>query len=377
MIYTFFTLGIFESLFLALILIFKKNKSISDNILAFSFIIISINIFFSFLECFNQEHQFKYSFLINISSPLVMLHGPFLWLYTKSQTTPRFRLKLKYLLQLISFFIIFIYHYFAFYRHSANEKIIMAKTESFVHTYIYQFLLVCMIIVIFSYLIICIKLITKYGKTLEKYFSNKSNIDMKWLKLVIVGAMITYIVVYILIISNEFYHFTTFKTSEAIGYCLASILIFTWGFFGIRQTQVFSSFNFIINDNTVVVHEEKDETLNHLLNIMSVQKLYLDPDLTIAKLSEISNLTITQVSFLLNSKLNKTFFDFVNSYRIEEFKKQLRIKENKKLTILGIAFNCGFNSKATFNRVFKTYLHITPKEYKLSLEESETSFLKN
>jgi AraC-like DNA-binding protein len=368
MIYTFFTLGIFESFFLATILFFKKNKSLPDNLLALSFVIIGINILFSCLECFNKDHNFAYPFLINISSPLVMLHGPLLWYYSKSQTTPKFHFRLKNIIHFVPFIILLVYHYLAFYRHSPAEKVEMAKTESFVHTFIYQFLLVFMIIVIFSYLISCIIILNKHKKNIENYFSNKSKIDMHWLKLVIFGAMFTYIVVYTLIILNEYYHFTTFKTSEAIGYCMATILVFIWGFYGIQQTQIFSSFKIgYFEDDKVEMSDNKDEDVNKLLMVMKTSKPFLDPELTIAKLSEISVVPVTKLSIILNSKFNKTFFDFVNTYRIEEFKTQLQKPENNNLTLLGISYNCGFNSKATFNRVFKNYLHITPKAYKSSI----------
>jgi AraC-like DNA-binding protein len=213
-------------------------------------------------------------------------------------------------------------------------------------------------------------MLNQHEKTIEKYFSNKSKINMQWLKLVIFGAMFTYIIIYILIFANEYYHFTTFKTSEAIGYCLGSILIFIWGFYGIRQTQIFTSYNDIVADNIKTEKfDNKDETMNLLLQVINSKKPYLDPELTIAKLSEMSGLPVNHVSYLLNTKFNKTFFDFINFYRIEEYKTQVRNPENNNLTLLGISFNCGFNSKATFNRVFKNYLNMTPKAYKSSIEK--------
>ena len=57
------------------------------------------------------------------------------------------------------------------------------------------------------------------------------------------------------------------------------------------------------------------------------------------------------------------FNDFINTYRVEEVKKAFDNGEHKKTTLLGIAYDCGFNSKATFNRAFKKNAGFSPKEY--------------
>jgi AraC-like DNA-binding protein len=175
-------------------------------------------------------------------------------------------------------------------------------------------------------------------------------------------------VTYIVIITNEFYHFTSFKNSEAIGYCLATFLILILGFYGIKQTQIFTSTNNPVGD--LYLSEEiplEENSADNLIRIMEVKKPYLDPELNISRLSEVTGLTVIQLSSLLNNTLHTSFFDFINKYRVEEFKKQVHNPANKNLTLLGIGLNCGFNSKATFNRVFKNLMHITPKEYKEGL----------
>jgi AraC-like DNA-binding protein len=204
--------------------------------------------------------------------------------------------------------------------------------------------------------------------------------------LVFFGALLTYVVTYAIIIANEFYHFTTFKFSEAIGYCLATILISILGFYGIKQTQIFTSYN-INSFNTAkrlplpVVHDDAvAESVSLITKVMQSERPYLDPELTLKKLAELTRFSEFELSSLLNNEFQKNFFDFVNSYRIEEFKTQLTDPSNKNLTLLGVALNCGFNSKATFNRVFKNYTQLTPKAYKQKIEcetlprESETPF---
>jgi AraC-like DNA-binding protein len=69
------------------------------------------------------------------------------------------------------------------------------------------------------------------------------------------------------------------------------------------------------------------------------------------------------ISFILNNHLHNNFYDFVNAYRIEEVKNKLNDPALKYLTLLGIALDSGFNSKTTFNRVFRQVTGITPTEF--------------
>ena len=96
---------------------------------------------------------------------------------------------------------------------------------------------------------------------------------------------------------------------------------------------------------------------------MQEEKLYLQPELN---LSDIVNRLKTNISILsgvVNSAFGKNFNDFVNEYRVNEFKERIYLPENKNITLLGIAFDCGFNSKATFNRAFKKFTGKSPKDF--------------
>lgn len=96
---------------------------------------------------------------------------------------------------------------------------------------------------------------------------------------------------------------------------------------------------------------------------MESEKLYLDPDLTVAKFADHISLNSRQVSSILNQYLQKGFSEFVNEYRVNEVKHRLLASENQHMTISGIALDCGFNSQATFQRVFKLLTQMTPKEF--------------
>ncbi|MCK5455567.1 MAG: AraC family transcriptional regulator, partial [Melioribacteraceae bacterium] len=73
---------------------------------------------------------------------------------------------------------------------------------------------------------------------------------------------------------------------------------------------------------------------------------------------------------VINTKTGMNFFDFINRYRIEEVKKEIIKPENDNLTLLAVAMDVGFNSKSSFNTLFKKYVGLTPSKYRDSLKSN-------
>jgi len=82
-------------------------------------------------------------------------------------------------------------------------------------------------------------------------------------------------------------------------------------------------------------------------------KPYLNPDLNLPQLATELGISIHYLSQVINEHFRLNFFDFVNRYRIEAFKERIADPRYRNFSLLGIAFECGFNSKSTFNRIFK------------------------
>ncbi|GAB2519439.1 helix-turn-helix domain-containing protein [Spirosoma aerophilum] len=105
------------------------------------------------------------------------------------------------------------------------------------------------------------------------------------------------------------------------------------------------------------------KAIDVLTHAMQMDKLYLDPELTVEKVGRHVQLTPKTVSFVLNQHVQKSFNAFVNDYRIEAVKQQLTNPANEYLTLTGIALECGFNSQATFQRAFKQATGQSPKRF--------------
>jgi len=106
-----------------------------------------------------------------------------------------------------------------------------------------------------------------------------------------------------------------------------------------------------------------EETKTKLQHLIESEKPYLNPDLTLRTLANQLGIHANQLSWLLNNGLGKNFNTFINHYRLEEFKVTAHLPENSHLTIMSIAYDCGFNSKTVFNTCFKNETGLTPKEF--------------
>lgn len=107
-----------------------------------------------------------------------------------------------------------------------------------------------------------------------------------------------------------------------------------------------------------------------LINSMEMDKLYLNGKLSIQDVSDKLNIPKQHISEVLNEHKNINFQDFINEYRVEEFIKRLKNDQNNQFTLLGIAIEVGFNSKSSFNAIFKKFKGLTPTQFKKNLVQN-------
>lgn len=366
-------IGVFEGLFLSALLLTKKKRTVSDSILASFFIIFALNICLSYIEAYNRRNGFPYPIFIFTAAPFLLLHGPILWLYVKSLTDQYFKFKPIYLINLLPFAAMLTQHALIVWILPTDQRIEYVQSEVFKQSFSYPFFLLLIAFSPIFYFYLCLKLIKGYKLKIEGYFSQTAGIDLKWLNLIIGSWLILSVFINSFFIIDLFYPIASFGVMQFFSFLIASVYVIFIGFNGLRQENVFLTKTINLNLEKTVTHpnvtyskplkEDEKEFIPLLLKHMDENKSYLQPDITLKALSDELGVTSEYLSEIINSDLNKNFFDFINHYRIEEFKNQCKDEKNKNLNIIGLAFNCGFNSKATFNRVFKKATGLTPSEY--------------
>ncbi|WP_196890680.1 helix-turn-helix domain-containing protein [Aureivirga marina] len=214
--------------------------------------------------------------------------------------------------------------------------------------------------------------IRKHKKQIQLFSSNTTEVNLDWLEKVIIVSL--FLVFSMTIFNILFYNFP-------LNIWMNLIVIFTIYFIAyyiLKQKEIFPINEKqkeeieIIQEAPIQSHAKKqlisDEKLVNLkskLNTLMLEKeLYLDSEINLIILSEQLEVTSHQLSYIINNGFNQNFSQFINKYRVEKAKVLLQEKESDKLSMLGIAFESGFNSKSSFNTTFKKITGKTPSEFK-------------
>ena len=209
------------------------------------------------------------------------------------------------------------------------------------------------------YLVLSIRLLKNYQIYVVNNFSEISKIRLNWLKIILIILIILCVQWLIEVILRDFF-MLYFNYNYSIQILGIMALVLAVG--GIRQANL-SEVNFEEEATPKIHIQVDDQILGRIKMGMDNQKLYLNPTLTLSEFAKELKLNPKIVSQQINSGLGKSFNDFVNQYRVEEVKLRLNSLDLERLTILGIAYESGFNSKTTFNRIFKDFTGVAPRDF--------------
>jgi AraC-like DNA-binding protein len=224
---------------------------------------------------------------------------------------------------------------------------------------------------VFYYLFITLRSFKRYRIYLVNHFSETESLNLNWLQRMLVAAGIGLFVFFLFFTAGLMNGSVSYKLSW-FAYIGIGILIYYLSI----QSYLFSphllrQLNFVPAAEEATPKTETDDLeqrITLLQEIISQQRPYLDPELTLAQLARLNNTNTATLSKAINSKLGQNFNDYINGLRIAEFQNSLRRGEHKKHTLMALAFDAGFNSKATFNRAFRKATGKNPSEW---LKENE------
>lgn len=368
-------IGIILSFFLGIILFSKKNKNLSDKILAFWLFLIGLHLL-NYLV-YSQGYWEKYPHLIGITVPFPFIYGPFLYLYVlysfKDQKHIR---KLDYL-HFVPILISYIYMLPFYFGYTAQEKIQVDKGLVEDYSTFSNLLLVGFIVSGISYTILTYLKLIQHKKLLDDNFSFHSRIKLNWLRYSILCFLGVFFSAAIIITLREIFHYQFPFNADIIFYSFIVLFVVYIGYSGIRQQNLFSN---NLSDKNLLVEtkiesEYKKSGLKSniakskhqdLLKFMQTEKPYLNPKLTLSELAVSIDISSNNLSQIINQYEKVNFHDFVNIYRVNEFIE--RARANKNYNYLVNAFDSGFNSKSSFNSVFKKLKDTTPSQYLSKIE---------
>lgn len=351
-----------------------RKKNISDLFLGLILLIICYEqtcYTVGFMGWYNVFRNTKINYFL---IPMGFAIAPLIYFYVKSITTSNFKFRKKDWWHFVPVFLMIsfrlgIYLYDSLqpgFTDTQNGILKLAVDEPIVSP-IYMFLSFAQMLL---YLAFTFQLFYNYRKKIQQYFSNTYKLELNWILsfLIIFSALFLYSslqsVIGSLIIELNY------EQRWWLNIFMALVVLFIGikGYFTNTTKLNKLSFSFSPNPESIPSIKENDnhfskDDVSKIASYMKTEKPYLNPDLNLSDLANFLDMNRAQLSQIINSGFQKNFNDFINEYRVNTFKEKLNLGEHEQLSLLGIAFDSGFNSKATFNRVFKKITQTSPSEY--------------
>ncbi len=307
------------------------------------------------------------------------LIGPFLFIYIKSLYDKTPNLIQQHHLHFLPLLVHFLFLTLPFLIYFFFDKILFSYQE-FILDNLY---LIHLQSIYFSvYCIVSLQLLAKYHNKVKQHYSNLTNRDLNWIKFLLLGIIAINGLDVLIAIYEMIFGLVEWETGYITAIAVI-IMIINLGYYGYYQSNILLPEHLMIGETVApITTAEKAVKSHHLINsspqeievlkarlylILEKEKPYLDEDLKLGTLAEQVKTTDKKLSALLNHYLNVTFYDLINQYRVDAVKAKLIDPDYEHFTLLAIAFDCGFKSKSSFNRIFKKNTGASPSAYKKQL----------
>jgi AraC-like DNA-binding protein len=361
-------LGVVQALLLALVLLTIRRGNLTANrLLAAVAITISIEVGAIILN--STGSLLIYPHLARINHPLDFLGGPLIFLYARALIT-KAKLTRKDLLHFVPAVLVALF-LVPYYLQSREHKIAALSSSNWYYTRaplaITQFLV---------YLVLIVIMVMRYSRSLKKQptsYERAVLVQIRFLVIYLLGLWLLAIARYAFDLRFPYYLNRTLLILP-LG---LTIFVYVLAYLGLRNPEVLTGDKepqaAKKYEKSTLTPDRAEKYLQRLRHAMEPEKLYTDGDLTLQKLATKLSIPVQHLSQVVNEHLQQNILDFINAHRVEEAKRRLLDPEKKHLSILAIAEDVGFNSKSSFNAVFKKYTNLTPSEFRKTGEEKINS----
>ena len=357
------------------------------GLLVFSLALLTLEI----LLCYSGYVRFA-PFFVGLTEPLTFLVSPLLYLYTRSLTTPAFRWRPRYLLLLLPAVAHTLYMV-PFFAQSAAWKL-HTVADSFhqphpaapaathnlwwfdTYDQFYPVFYILLVAYLLLYLGLLLHTIIQYRR---RHAGQPTPPALRWLIRLGLGfgvLLLAYVG------ATAYYHHATGDVNDA-GDVWVGLLI-SLLFYGMSGNAIRGSSLLALPapaeaaptapdsprrkyEKTALSPDATTEILDRLRTLMATTAPYRNPDLSLAELAAQLRVPPHHLSQVINEQCQQNFFDFINTYRIEEVKRQLQLPETAHLKLEEVGFAAGFNSKSAFNAAFKKSTQTTPSQFRKTI----------
>jgi AraC-like DNA-binding protein len=354
-------LGATQALLLAVALVsLKRGDKTANRLLAAFAFTIAVLIGGNILITTHYVELFPH--LSRVHHPFDFLAGPLLYLYIRRLLT-RQALRRKDLLHFVPFILCIIY-LLPYYFQSSEYKLGNVTSPQYAQWYYLRAALALILSAV--YLAGVVLMLARFTRKINQESSPAERAILFQARFLVFSFLA------ILLIAI-FRYFFDLRFPAYMGYTNlmlplgATLIVYAMAYFGLRKSEWLEMENVSPAkkyERSNLTPERSERYLKRLLDLMETEKPYTNGDLTIQKLAEKLAVPAPHLSQTINERLNQSFSEFINTYRVEEAKRQLLDAKKKHYSILAIAEEVGFNSKSSFNAVFKKHTTITPSEFR-------------
>lgn len=367
-----FLIAAFNAIFFAVLLFQKKQKSRHDNILIGW--LIYLGAYIGIYGLAGRILFADYPLLSAVFISLLLLHGPFLYIYISALLKEINSFKWTQLLHFLPFILFNCYLLLVSSFAEVRQTITLSHSHS-PHNppLLFQAFLVLTALSGPVYFWFSTRLFKALDISILNNFSSAEDVNPTWLrKLVYLFGAVWTLLMITAFIHHVFHLFSWVFCTDGIFLSLSGFIILM-GYFGLKQKDIFV----MAGDKPLLLKQSTEKYAtsslksddiktyaNKLEQYIFQEKPYLNPVLSLPQLANAIDMPVNHLSQVINTHFEMSFFDFINTYRVQEVKARINDPEYERYSLLGIAFESGFNSKSAFNRVFKKLTGSTPSEFK-------------
>ena len=348
---------------------FIDRRKLRDILLAILLIITGYHrtsFIVGFMDWYDTFRNTKINYyLINFLLGL----GPLIYFYVKSAINPEFKFRRKDAWHFIPAIIYFFYCIIIWLHDRVQPGYDDVQNglwmEGISMPYVFPLHAYLSNLSLLLYLIFTFLLFFKFKSKINSYYSNTYKVELNWLRNFLFvfaftfsfGLVWEYVDANIMELHWRQRWWTHFINSVALVY------LGMYGYFT-DLTGLENIDDLILSkDSDKPAIEKFDPLKEKILSMMEQHQYYLDPDLTLRVLADKTGFPPQELSGIINNGIGKNFNDFINYYRVNEVKEKIKSGRATELSLLGVAYESGFNSKATFNRTFKKFTNMSPSQF--------------